>query len=237
MSSLDLVIQKVPRPLLVVVVLAVALGAIFYSHPLKKGCDVEIENFTNRVRGQLINSRTAKKKQLVIAHVEAFKDFCKRGNSPGACENYLVALQKISEAFVTFNDECLSELFENENLPKLSSEIKQAVTILSLLAWGEFQDPEKPNRLGWLSKSEVYTFCRFKLVLQKILPEEEYNLFILELVKKFPAAWPEKYKIEDLPEDVIRPTVFKWADNPEGTMSQQEVIEKSLLSVRCDSYQ
>jgi hypothetical protein len=243
MASLDEIIVKIPRPVLVFVVFAVVIALIMYSNPLKNGCDVHVSNFTKDVSGVLINTRNTKKK-MVLAEVSAFKDFCKRGNSQGACENYLNALQKVSRAFVSFDDQCLPQLIEQEDFMdsegrsglSLRLQLMDGLKMLSLLAWGEAPPDPMASQLGWLSTTEVYTFCRFKNVLTQIIEPEDYQKFEESVIQLFPAAWPDKYKTEAIPEDAVRPTAYKWSGNPTGTMSRDEIKQRSLLSLRCDAY-
>jgi hypothetical protein len=235
MAALDDIIAKTPKPILVFVVLVVALSLIIYMKPLKDGCDVEISNFTTNVKGVLINTRI--KKKLKMADVNISKDLCKSGNSPGSCENYFAALKKISEAFVTFDTKCIPQLKKDEAFSNLEPQLKDGVKILSLLAWGEQPPAGLAERAGWLTKSELYTFCRLKTVLIEVIGEKDYVAFREGVFKEFPDVWPDKLKQEATAEEVTRPLVFKWTGNPSGTMNQSEILQRSLFSLRCEQYQ
>lgn len=237
MSSLDDLVMKAPRPLIVFIILALSVGALMYLKPMHFGCDAQVSNFSLNVSGYLTNLKNDDK-STTVAQIVAYKDFCKKGNTQGACARYLSALQKISSAFVSLEDRCLPELVEDEKFVNLKIQISDAMKILSLLAWGE-SPPESPaNKLGWLSQTEVYTFCRFQNILKELISESEYKEYEESILREFPARWPDKYKDEmsGVPEDIRRPTAYKWAGNPSGTMNRDEVRQRSLLSLRCDAY-
>ncbi len=247
MASLDEVINKIPKPLLVGVVMVVALVVILLAKPLKDGCDVEISNFTEDVKGYLLKSPRTKTKKMILPQVGETKQFCKNGNSAGACENYFSALKKVEEAFIRLDHKCLPQLvqteaFVNEDSPEetqsiIKFQLKEAVKILALLAWGEKPPTGLADRAGWLSRSEVYTFCRLKTVLIDIIGDEDFKVFRTSVLREYPDAWPEKLQSQIGTEDVQRPTVLKWSGNPSGTMNEKEVLQRSMFSLRCDQYQ
>ena len=247
MASLDEVISKIPKPALVVGVMIVALIIIIKMRPLKDGCDIIISNFTEDVRGYLLKSPRTKTKKMIMPQVGETKKFCKEGNSPGACQNYFSALKKVEEAFVRFDNKCLVQLVEDENFvtegaPEetasiIKFQLKEAVKILALLAWGEKPPAGLAERAGWLSRSEVYTFCRLKTTLLDIIGDEEYKVFRTSVIREYPDVWPEKLHAQINAEDVHRPTVLKWSGNPSGTMDEKEVLQRSLFSMRCEQYQ
>lgn len=247
MASLDQIINKIPKPLLVGMVMVIAMIVILIMRPLKDGCDVEVSNFTEDVKGYLIKSPRTKTKKMVLPQVGETKQFCKDGNSAGACENYFSALKKVEEAFMRLDSKCLPQLvqaedFVNENNPTetqsvIKFQLKEAVKILALLAWGEKPPAGLSERTGWLSRSEVYTFCRLKTVLIDIIGDEDYKVFRTSVLREYPEAWPEKLQGQINAEDVHRPTALKWSGNPSGTMDEKEVLQRSMFSLRCDQYQ
>jgi hypothetical protein len=247
MANLDEIINKIPKPLLVAAVMIIALTVMMIKKPLKDGCDVEISNFTEDVTGYLLKSPRTKTKKMVMPQVGETKQFCKNGNSAGACENYFSALKKVEEAFMRIDNKCLpqlvaSEAFFNEDNPTetqsiIKFQLKEALKILALLAWGEKPPSGLADRTGWLSRSEVYTFCRLKTVLIDIVGDEEYKTFRDSVLREYPDSWPEKLKSQISTDDVQRPTVLRWSGNPSGTMDEKEVLQRSMFSLRCDQYQ
>ena len=247
MARLDDLLKKIPKPVLVVGVILIALAVMIKLKPLKNGCDIEISNFTEEVRGYLLKSPRTKTKKLVLPQVGETKRFCKEGNSPGACENYFSALKKVEEAFIRFDDKCLPQLVEDENFvvegaPEetvsiIKFQLKEGVKILALLAWGEKPPAGLAERAGWLSRSEVYTFCRLKTVLVNLIGDEKFRKFRTGVLREYPDVWPQKLQGQINSVDVQRPTILKWSANPLGKLDEKEVLQRSLFSLRCDQYQ
>ncbi len=232
MASLDDIIQKIPRPILVVGILVLALGLIISQNPLQDGCDVQMTNFGRVVRGILAGYKT-QKKLTQFAQIENFKNLCREGNSQGSCENYYLALKKITDGLKMVDDKCVPKLIENyENLNKILS---NAIQIMALNAWGEKPPASVSERLGWLSESQIFTFCRLKTQLVRIYTDEEYKKMRARTYVEFPDVWPESIALSQRAE-IPRPTVLKSAANPKGTLAEDEIFKRSLFSLRCDLY-
>jgi len=233
MSSLDEVIAKIPRPLLVFVVLFFALIFIIQQNPLSDGCDVEISNLLRSNRG-IISAFKDKKNRTHFSQIENLKQQCTTGNSSGSCLDYFIALKQLADSLKKFPDKCYKTL-EEQN-PAIIQVSLNAVKVLALLAWGDKPPESVTQRLGWLSESEIYTFCRFKNFLTSILPDEEYLKFRMQVYIEFPEKWDETISLEKRAE-LPRPRAWKNSANPNGKLADKEVFEKSLFSIRCDLYQ
>ncbi len=232
MANIQDLIQKIPRPILVIGVLVLALAFIVFQNPLQDGCDVQVTNFNRSVRGILVGYKT-KKNLTQYAQIENFKNLCREGNSAGACENYYEALKKITSGFKIVDSKCVPKLIENyENLPKV---ISNGIQVMALNAWGEVPPSGVSERLGWLSEIEIYTFCRLKNQYVTLTSDEEYRALRAKTYAEFPDVWPEKMSVEDRAE-VPRPRALKSVSNPTGSLSDDEVFKRSLFSLRCDLY-
>lgn len=237
MANLDQIISKIPKSLFVGAVFLISIGFMLYSKPLKNGCDSQISNFTSNVKGYLINSRN-KQRKLKLADINTTKNLCKSGNSLGSCENYFNVLKIVSVAFVSIEDKCLTDLAEDESFSSLSLHLKDAIKILSLLAWGEKPPNGLADRAGWLSKTELISFCRLKSVLINIEGDDSFIKFRNSVYKEFPSNIPSNIVEKNvLSDDFNRPLAFKWSGNPSGILNEKEVLERSLFSIRCDQYQ
>ncbi|MBY0452999.1 MAG: hypothetical protein K2P92_08190, partial [Bdellovibrionaceae bacterium] len=62
--DINQVIQKVPKPVLVLAVLCIALGLFVYNDPLKNECEVQAAVFEKRVSGLLISTKLGKRTQF-----------------------------------------------------------------------------------------------------------------------------------------------------------------------------
>jgi hypothetical protein len=232
MADINEIIHKIPKPMLVIVVLILALGFIVYTNPMQDGCDVQIANFGRTTRGILAGFKT-KKNLTQFAQIENFKNLCREGNSQGSCENYYDALKKITTGLKAVEDKCQPKLMENyENLIKV---ISNAIQIMALNAWGDASPEGVGERMGWLSEPDIYTFCRLKTQLIRLSSDDEFKLLRAKTYAEFPDSWPASVPLDQRLE-LPRPRVLKSDSNPTGSLSSEEIFKRSLFSLRCDLY-
>ncbi len=231
--GLDQFIARVPKAVLVIVVLTMALIFIVVMNPLKDECDVKTDIFLKEMRG-IITSVRVKKNKTQFAKLNFWKDRCRDGNTVGACEEYFTGLNKLTTALSVFPDKCqLKFIEENEAFPKY---IYDAIQVMALVAWGERPPSGPSERLGWLTEAHLKTFCRLKKTFATLTSEEDLQSLRSKIYSQYPDSWPEAVDPEaKKPED--RPKALKSALNPTGTLDKDKVYERSLFSMRCDLYQ
>lgn len=232
MAGLNDIVYKIPKPILVIGILLLALIIIVSQNPLQDGCDVQVTNFTRMVRGVLSAYKT-KKNLKQFAQIETFKNLCREGNSQGSCENYYQALKKVTEGLKAVDDKCIPKLIESYDfLPKV---ISNAIQIMALNAWGEVPPAGTSGRLGWLVESDIYTFCRLRAQLIRLTSEDEYKNLRGLTYSEFPDEWAESIPLSQRAE-LSRPLVLRSESNPKGHLTTEEIYKRSLFSLRCDLY-
>lgn len=235
MASLDDAIAKIPRPLLVFIVLAGALALIVYNNPMSDGCEVEVSNFDREVRGILTGYRTnTKDKKIQYATLSYAREQCKEGNSQGSCEDYFKAVKRVADATRVVSPKCYIKLKEDNK--QLVSTLATGIQIMALVAWGEKPPDGIGQRLGTLTEGDIYGFCRAKNGLIALTSLDEYKSLRASVYREYPDRWPESVSIEKRAE-LPRPRALQSPTNPSGTLREDEVYERSLFSLRCDIYQ
>lgn len=237
MSKLDDVIAnavaKMPRPLLVFLVLAGALGFIISQNPLSDGCEVEINNFGREVRGILTGYKTAKQK-IQFAQLSYAREQCKVGNSQGSCEDYFKGVKRVADATRVVSPKCYIKL--KEEYKDLTNALAMGIRIMALAAWGEKPPEGIGQRMGWLTEGDIYGFCRAKNGLVQLTSLEEYKVLRASVYREFPDRWPENLPLESRAE-MPRPRALLSTTNVKGSLKESDVYERSLFSLRCDLYQ
>ncbi len=231
--TLDQLISKIPKPVLVFGVLSVALLIILFNNPLKDECEVKTNIFLKEMRG-IITSVRVKKTKTQFAQITFWKDKCKDGNTAGTCDDYFKGLAKLTTALSTLPEKCQIRFAEeNESFVKT---IYEAVQIMALAAWGEKPPPSSAERFGWLAEIDLKTFCKLKNVLMLLTTEEDFDSLKEKIFMQYPDEWPEKVT-EDLRLPEERPKAYKTLLNPKAPLDKKKIYERSLFSVRCDLYQ
>lgn len=230
--SLNQIVSKIPKPVLVIGVLTLALVAIVFNNPLKDECEVKTTNFLKEVRGIITSVRAKDKTQF--AQLGFWMDRCKQGNSQGACEDYFSGLRKLTTALTVFPEKCQSRYSEeNENF---ISYLINGIQVMSLVAWGERPPNGVADRAGWLTEADLKTFCRLKKTFYSLAKEEDFTAVKNKVYLQYPDAWPETV-LEKSRDPENRPMALKTAANPTGTLDVKQIYERSLFSIRCDLYE
>lgn len=232
-ADINQIIQKIPRPLLVLG--AIVLGLIFFviSDPLRDECEVQNTLFRKRMLGLTIPVTIKKFNKKQFPQLEYWKERCKEGNSIGSCNDYFSGLRTVIQELRVVKDKCQIK-FSQEN-EQFSFIISEGLQIMALVAWGDKPPGGPGERLGWLTNTHLQTFCYLKRTFILISDEETYEALKAKVYREYPDNWPESVAAEDRVDDK-RPRAFKTQANPNGSFRADEIYPRSLFSVRCDLY-
>ncbi len=244
------IVQKVPKPVLVLGILIVSIVFFVFNDPLKDECEVQTAIFEKKTEGILSNTRKNKKTQF--SQILYWRDRCKQGNSLGACDDYFEGLRMIAKELHSVNENCqIKYSSQNENLLK---HITQALQITALVAWGEKPPAGVADRIGWLNETNIRTFCYLKKTFILIAGEENFLALREKVYNEYPGDWPEKFDFNKLAASGVdktkpnaevdieklvaenRPRAYKSATNLSGIFNKDQIYERSIFSVRCDLY-
>ncbi len=231
------ILEKIPKPLLVGIILAIAIALFVINDPLRDECAVQTKIFERNTRGILSAIRTNKKIQF--AKIKPMRDLCREGNSVGACSEYFQALRSVSTELKVFNSKCQIKYAVDHG--DVVSEIGSALKTMALVAWGDKPPASLSERAGWLTEPDLKTFCTLKKAYLNLSTEEEFGQLRNGIFRDFPDSWPEMKSTSETsdvanryPED--RPRALKSAGNPQGQFDEKKIFERSLFSIRCDLY-
>lgn len=248
--DLNQVIQKIPKPILVIGIMVISIIFFVYNDPLRDECEVQSSLFEKKTKGLISAVKINKKIQYPMLNF--WRDRCKEGNSIGSCNDYFEGLRTLTKELRLMNENCqVKYISQNDSL---TSQLTQAIQIMALVAWGEKPPIGIAERVGWFNETHIRTFCYLKKTFILTAGEENFLTLRTKVYREFPGDWPDKFDINRLvesnsdkskpgtPVDVAklmaenRPRAFKSAANPTGTLKSEEIFELSIFSVRCDLY-
>jgi hypothetical protein len=229
--DLNQLIQKIPKPILVLVILSAAVVVFVFNQPLHDECEVQATIFDRRTKGLL--SAVKMNNKIQYPQLTYWKERCKEGNSLGSCNDYIEGLRTITKELKFMGDKCQIDYSQkNENFAGI---LTSGLQIMALVAWGEKPPAGLAERLGWLNISNMQTFCHLKRSFLLIAGEENFLALREKVFREYPDNWPEKLDIENrLPEN--RPRAYKYDGNMTGTLKFDEVFQRSIFSIKCDLY-
>ncbi len=235
--ELNRIISKIPRPILVLAILLVALVLFVYNDPLRDECEVQSELFNKKMQGILsgvkVKNPFTGKKNIQYPKINFARDKCREGNTVGSCSDYISLLKTLVNEFNLMSDKCqIKYSLENEGFLK---HISNAIQILALVAWGDKPPSGLAERPGWLSVADLKVFCNLKRNFISVAGEENYLALREKVFREYPNNWPEDLEVENrIPEN--RPRAYKTESNPKGTMKFEDIFSRSLFSIKCESY-
>jgi hypothetical protein len=233
-ADINQIIQKIPRPFLVLGVLVLAIVFFVVNDPLRDECEVQSALFKKKMAGLTDPVRLNNgKKNIQFPQLEYWKDRCKEGNTQGACEDYFTGLRTMVSELRLVSDKCQVKLSEQSE--RFARTISEGLQIMALVAWGEKPPAGPGDRLGWLTTTHLQTFCYLRRAFILISDEETYEALKAKVYREYPDNWPDSVQLEDRV-DEKRPRAFKTTSNPNGSLRADAIYTRSLFSIRCDLY-
>lgn len=186
--------------------LAIAIGVliIFIFNPPYDQCKIPIESFKESQQGFLYPKPT--KLSSSPASFEKLHANCKQTNNPGGCFTFFDQLQKMLMASEMVPLECTKKL---SSLTAFKKAIWSSLELTVQLAWGVKPPASYVQRLSWLSRQEVKTFCEMKQKAIDIYGKPRWESFRERLFKSLPGT--EK-------------------------LNRKQTWERILLSISCKDY-
>jgi hypothetical protein len=216
-------IDQIPRPLLVAVVLALGVTAFFYIQKPVTVCDLQVDVFREAQSGALFA-----KKIKNITRPPAYPrlvQVCKEGGSPGACFELFSFLKKFVRDLSGAPTECLPNFGQ---LKEVKVPLTEGAQLLAMLAWGDEPPARGASRFGWLEAPDLSLFCRLRDFYVRMYGQEAWEQLRQATHQKLSGDKPvfENGKCLNCEYRKTAAEVF----------SNEELWATTIFSVRCEQY-
>ncbi len=216
-------LQTLPRPVLVLGAIIIGIFVFMFMSPPHTICDTIKEEVTGALAG--ITKPLKIKKQTHPPRIINTLDSCYTGRSSGACYDYFQILKGLAKQVMSANSECRADIFQ---IADIRTRLLEGVENLVILAWGDHPPETVTTKFGILQEADIALFCYIKSAVILGIGENEWHNLRRKLAKKLPG---EKPKLPDDPKAGItqaRPAT--------EILSELDIWNKSLFSVRCENY-
>jgi hypothetical protein len=216
--------NSLPKPILAILVIAVAIIFFMLNDPPNTVCDVQAGNLKESLRGKLFPAIVNKNR--IPPMIGPAQEACQLGNSAGSCFEYFSILRKTANDIKNYSSDCRSELV---SIPEVRKALRDGVTLMVKMSWGSRPPEPGMARLGWLSDSELGLFCMIKDIYVQSFGEEAWSEFRLSIFKELPGDVPHGKSpgSSDLVSEPLRAM---------ETMAEKDIWARSIFSVRCENY-
>ena len=176
--------EKIPRPLIVFLALALGVVGFFYFKPPPSLCDPLVTQFRRAFQGELFPRRV--QDQVIPATFRKSLDDCRFGNSSGACYRYFDLLRRVSAFIHRAPGDCAAEMAES--IAALQGLLEKALNLMAHFAWGAGPGVNPVDKVGWFKEYEVSVFCEIKRSYQILYGEEAWFKFIGSVIETLPSV-------------------------------------------------
>lgn len=194
--------------------------------------------------------------------VQRARQSCEHGNSVGSCYEFFDIMKKLSSGIKRVSSECYSSVggisiekyyekpvcpsgippeecnlqthrnnvtstrFESTNLKGV---IADAIQIMVMKAWGEVPPEPGPFRLGWFQETEIAVYCHLKDVYTLIAGDMAWEQLRKTTYQQLPGQ-----RSADAP--AVLEGELMHVPRATDSMTELDIFQRSLFSVRCDMY-
>jgi hypothetical protein len=216
-------LNSLPKPVLAIGAIIVSIIVFMIIQPPHTVCDTQAETLKENLKGTLFSTEV--KKNRLPPTLQRAKEACQLGNSAGSCYEYFTGLKKIGDEVAKGSSECTGQLYK---IPEVAVALNDGLELMVRMAWGH-EPPEKGfARFGWMQEAELSTFCRLSGIYVRANGEQAWGEFRKKVYGKLPGESPTAGSSDSVvaPEPKKANLVFP----------EQELWERSLFSVRCESF-
>lgn len=179
-------LKKIPTPVLVIIVLVGAVVFMMMSEPPRDACDVQLEVFMKAQAGRLSSLR-GKVNSLWVRTAKQ----CQETKTLGGCTEFHNTLKLTLVDIQSAPVQCTTRLVSQEWLRKI---LTDSLILMVQIAWGEKPPEPGPQVYGWMEQSELAIFCKIQSNLQRVMTDEEWELFVRKSVSRLPQANELKFE-------------------------------------------
>lgn len=216
-------LDNFPRPLLVVIVLALGVAAFFYIQKPITACDLQVDIFKESQAGHLY-PRKVKNVSRAPSYFR-LNQTCKEGNSPGACYEYFALLRRAMRDLNGAPTECLPQLGE---LREVRSVMNEGPRLMAQMAWGDEPPARGAARFGWFEAADLALFCQVRDFYYRMYGQDTWEKMRMSTYPLLPG---EKAIFEN-----GKCLNCDYRKKASEVFTPEDLWALSVFSLRCESY-
>ena len=174
-------LYKLPKSLLASLFIGGGIFFIILNDPPHTFCDSQIEHFKRLQTGILYkNPKDFHKEKSLLKRK---KDTCQKENAPGACYEYFAYLKRLLRDFRVLSQKCAPMIYSTTEVKQALS---SALTLMTAIAWREEVLTGRVSKYNWLTRADLYLFCKIKTKYIMNYGQENYRLLENQIITLLP---------------------------------------------------
>lgn len=222
---------KVPRVILVPLVIIIGIIALVMSQEPHSPCDSQKELFLESQAGYIFRATKGRDR---APQYRRFLAICREGASPGACYELFALVRKTLRDLRASPLNCAEQFRE---LPELQRALADTLEILVVMGWGN-QPPEPgASKYSWLETSDLALFCQLRQSYIHFFGQEEFDSLrtrIQAVLPGEPLVIGKDGKCQNCIDQDKNPDTRRQMATE--VLSSDDIWYRSVFSVRCDQY-
>lgn len=179
---MDQILASVPKAIIAIVCLVVALLVIRQIEPPRTVCDAQMEVFRDSQKRFLYAKPSANDYRRMRDVKQMFEE-CSGHNSPGGCFEYFQYLKKVLADLDDIPSQC-AETASSEAV--INEWVWKSLTLMVQMAWGDRAPASYVQRNGWFDTSELTLFCSTRKQAIRIFGQSRYSEWQEGMLKNMP---------------------------------------------------
>ncbi len=172
--------QSLPKPILILAVLLIAVAVIMMGDPPKNACDSQLEVFLASQSGKL----TTLKGTVGSLWARTAK-YCQQSKTLGGCSEFYQTIKVALRDLQNVSVDCAPFIVSQESVQKI---LQDSLNLMVKIAWGEKPPDPGPSMFGWHSRAELSLFCGLKKNILRYKVENEWENFVREVIARLPQS-------------------------------------------------
>lgn len=242
---LNKIFRYIPEWLFVLIILGVGVLFLFYDNPLVSVCDAQISDFAKGQQGKLF-PRTVKVLNPLTGGayfdniLAKSRDRCIDSPKGTGCYKYFKIIEGVLYDFKKLDGSCLKQLSQT---PLMAKVFEDYLITLGLLAWGEYAPMTEAQKTGWLTDTDLKTYCTVKSYYQDFYPIKNWDRIIQKSLSQLaidPETLtpnkPEANKEKVFGENDLRNDSERAYKYQKAKLTMTKAYRRSLYSMDCIYY-
>jgi len=183
-SGFDRWLATASRNTLAFLIIGLGIILIIVFNPPHTICDSQVAQIRELQKGFVFRDKTDREAMKKASFVE-MSNYCKLGNTPGACYELFAKLRDLVRDLTTVPQDCASTVGA---INEIQLVLQESADLMARIAWTEKMPESHVDKFGWLDPADMSLFCALKEQYIRLLGQAVWDNYRERLFRELPGA-------------------------------------------------